>query len=262
MTLRALRAGKHVVVEKPFTQSYKDAEILILEAEKRGLVLTVFQNRRFDADFLTVRNIVKSGVLGKIVECSARMDKYVPEISLAWRETDNGTNSSLFNLGSHIIDQMQNLFGKPDAVTAVLKNLRPESAVKDYCDLTLHYPELVIKVMSSYVALEPSHRFYINGTFGSFISYQPGLQQQGAWGDEECTGQNFYLALASRHDQNRMREQVTPEKNNHRKFYEQVWGAVRGIGSPPVLPEEALLTMQILEKAFQSSAEKRTISII
>ncbi|MDR1860217.1 MAG: Gfo/Idh/MocA family oxidoreductase [Bacteroidales bacterium] len=172
MAKQALEAGKHVVVEKPFTQTAAEADELIHIAASKGLILTVFQNRRWDGDFLTVRKIVETGMLGRLVEFEARFDRYRNYIQPnTWKE-DGAINSGvLYNLGSHMIDQAVTLFGMPESVSARTDVFRDGGAATDFYDVRFRYPGLAVTLKCSYLVREPGPRYSLHGTLGSFHKY-------------------------------------------------------------------------------------------
>jgi predicted dehydrogenase len=175
----SLEAGKHVVVEKPFTQTSAQAEELIGLAGRVRRVLTVFQNRRWDGDFLTVQKLLREGLLGRLVDYEAHWDRYRNFIQQGtWKEqTDSGTGL-LQNLGPHLIDQALVLFGLPEAVTAHLRVVRTGGSVTDWFHIRLHYPSMGVALSSSYLAREPSPRFVLHGTLGSFVKHGIDPQEQ------------------------------------------------------------------------------------
>jgi len=142
---RCLEAGKHVVVEKPFTQTSEQAEQLIRIARQRKKILSVFQNRRWDGDFLTVRHILDTHILGRLVEYEAHYDRYKNVIQVdSWKEQPAAGGGVLYTLGSHMLDQALVLFGMPEGVTGHLKIIRTDGKVDDWYDIRLHYPHVTV----------------------------------------------------------------------------------------------------------------------
>jgi predicted dehydrogenase len=142
-------------------------------------VLTVFQNRRWDGDFLSVQKLLREGLLGRLVDYEANWDRYRNFIQQGtWKErTDSGTGL-LQNLGPHLIDQALVLFGLPEAVTAHLRVVRTGGSVTDWFHIRLHYPSVGVALSSSYLAREPSPRFVLHGTLGSFVKHGIDPQEQ------------------------------------------------------------------------------------
>jgi scyllo-inositol 2-dehydrogenase (NADP+) len=192
---QALQAGKHVVVEKPFTVSVQEADQLITLANQKQRVLTVFQNRRWDGDFLTVQKVVESNVLGKLAEVEVHYDRYRNYIeSNTWKEETAPGTGILYNLGSHMLDQVLVLFGMPQQLDARIGIQRPNGKVDDYYDIRLQYKDLLVIVKSSYLVREPGPRYTLHGVNGSFVKHGIDPQEQAlkekkrpdmpGWGEE------------------------------------------------------------------------------
>ena len=171
-TKKALLAGKHVVVEKPFVFTVKEGYELIELANEKSRVLCVFQNRRWDGDFLTIRKLLESGVLGRVVEFSSSYQRYRNFIQQqTWKEVADNRVGITYNLGSHMVDQAVVLFGMPEAVYADIDKLREGSVVDDYYYIQLIYPKQKVSLRASYLVREETPRYYIHGTEGSFVKY-------------------------------------------------------------------------------------------
>ena len=175
LALAALAAGKHVVVDKPLATSAGEAEEMIAAAERAGRVLSVFQNRRWDGDFLTVKRLLAGGRLGRVRSYEARFDRHRPQIKAGWREEEKEGSGLLFDLGSHLIDQALNLFGAPESVTADVEIRRPGARVDDYFRVVLKYGTMEA-VLGAKMLGEPGPRFLVRGDAGSFEKY--GLDPQ------------------------------------------------------------------------------------
>ncbi len=170
MAAKAIRAGKHVVVEKPFTLKTEHADELISLAKEMGVLLTVFQNRRWDGDFLSVKEIIQKGKLGRLVDFESHFDRYRTEIQESWKDRSTGTGT-LYNLGSHLVDQALSLFGMPEHLYCDSRMLRDGALTDDSYDLSLHYPGFKCMVRSSYLVREPGPRFTLHGTTGSYLKW-------------------------------------------------------------------------------------------
>ncbi len=167
---KALEAGKHVVVEKPFVVTVAEGEELLQLAKQRGKTLSVYHNRRFDSDFLIVRKVLEEGLLGDVVEAEFHFDRFKEEISpKVHKETPGPGTGALYDLGSHLIDQALQLFGKPDQVFADIRIVRPVSQVDDYFEVLLYYPKLRVRLHCSYLVREPLPAYQLHGIKGSFI---------------------------------------------------------------------------------------------
>lgn len=180
---RALEAGKHVVVEKPFTTTVEEADELVALAAVKGLALSVYQNRRWDCDFLTVREVLSRGLLGHLVEFESTFPRYRNFIKPdTWKETGEAGGGLTYNLGAHLIDQALQLFGMPQAVFADIATLRAGGKVDDYFIIHLlnpcKAPHVKVTLKSSYLMCEPEPRFVLHGREGSYVKY--GLDPQEA----------------------------------------------------------------------------------
>ncbi|MDX9906690.1 MAG: Gfo/Idh/MocA family oxidoreductase, partial [Bacteroidales bacterium] len=209
----ALEAGKHVVIEKPFTPASQEADELIGIAERTGKKIFVYQNRRWDGDFKTIQQVVYNGYLGEILEYEAHFDRYAPGARRsAWRDEPLPAGGVLYDLGSHLVDQALVLFGMPRSVYADIRMQRTESKVDDYFHVHLYYERLKVILKASVFVKEQGSRYILHGTKGSFIKYgidpQEEMLKAGAmpgsenWGKEdpdywgvlnaEMHGQQFY----------------------------------------------------------------------
>lgn len=267
MTRQALLAGKHVVVEKPATPFKAMARELFDLAEEKKLLLTVFQNRRLDGDFLTVRKILQQKLLGELAEYEAHYDRYRNWIdSSSWKEKEGEHSGVLYNLGSHMADQVYCLFGKPLAVTAHLKILREGGKAVDYYDIRLDYPHFSAILKSSYLVKSPGPRYIIHGTNGSF--YKQGIDPQEellktgllpageTWGAD--TAEN-YGRLCYERDGLNFDSVVETERGKYNLFYDNIYDVLRNGAEPMVKPDEVLNVLHILEACLQSNRERRTI---
>ena len=268
LTRRSLEAGKHVVVEKPFTGQVDRARDLVELAAQRGRILTVFQNRRWDGDFLTVQQVIASGVLGRIVECEARWDRFRPIVNTAsWKEQAEAGSGVLTNLGSHLIDQALMLFGWPNAITADLDIVRDGALVDDWMDLRLHYERLRVTLRCSTVAQQSAPRYVIHGTTGSFVKHgldpQEAALAEGTSPDDPAWGADTpaRYGTLTRTDHDASTQQVPTIPGRYQTFYDGVYAAVTDHASPPVTTAQAMRNVRLLEAARRSAATRSTISL-
>jgi scyllo-inositol 2-dehydrogenase (NADP+) len=264
---KCLEANKHVVVEKPFSQTVEQGEKLIELAKLKKRMVSVFQNRRWDGDFLTVQKIIKDKILGRLVDFESHFDRHKPVIqSDSWKEQAN--TGTLFNLGSHMIDQALVLFGMPEAVTAHLKIVRTGSIIDDWYDIRMHYPDINVNLKSSLLVKEPGPRYILHGTQGSFLKWgldpqedalkqgkdpdapEWGREPKELWGDlnTEINGKPFTNKY-----------ETIPGK--YGTFYENIYEHVIHEKELLVKPEEALNVIRIIEAVQKSSAQRKTINI-
>jgi scyllo-inositol 2-dehydrogenase (NADP+) len=265
----ALQAGKHVVVDKPFTITGAEAAALVQLAAEKERVLSVFQSRRWDGDFLTIKKLLATGLLGDIYSCEIRYDRFRPEVRVRWREQDLPGSGILYDLGAHLIDQAVQLFGVPKAITADLRNQRPGAQTTDYFHLLFDYGALQVVLHSSCLVKEPGPHFQIHGHRGSFVKY--GMDPQEAallrgerpslksldWGKETPEWYGTLTAATGGLEVSKARIETLP--GDYPGYYRQFVACLEGKGPVPVLATEAAKNIELIEKAIQSSREHRTI---
>ena len=267
MAKQALLSGKHIVVEKPVTLDSNQAAELVHLAREKGLIFTVYQNRRWDGDFRTVQKVLAENKLGRLVEFESHYDRYRTFITAdSWKEEGDEFAGVLYNLGSHMVDQVYVLFGKPKAVTAHLKIVRTGGVVTDYYDIRLEYENFSALLKCSYLVKKPGPRYILHGEFGTF--YKSGLDPQEemlkagnlpvgeSWGTEPANewGKIFYEK-----DGKDFEEVIETLPGNYNIFYNNVFDAIRNGAELFVKPEEAVEVLKILEACLKSNREKRTV---
>jgi scyllo-inositol 2-dehydrogenase (NADP+) len=266
---RALLAGKHVVVEKPFTVSVSEGEELINVATQQQKILSVYQNRRYDSDYKTVKKILREGLLGNIVEMEIHFDRYKEALSpKLHKETPGAGTGCLYDLGSHLIDQAIQLFGMPTAVFADIAIMRPISKVDDYFELLLYYAAHRVRIRSSYQVREALPAYIVHGSKGSFIKHKTDIQEtmlqagktpdSADWGVEPDSEKGL---LHTEKEGKIVREYIVSEKGNYGAYYEGIFNAIRNKAEVPVSAEDGLKVIRIIEAAFRSNKEKRVIEI-
>lgn len=249
----ALEMSRHVVVEKPFTATLEEAETLIALAEHQQRIVTVFQNRRWDSDFLTLTSVLPQ--LGTVQLFEAHWDRFRLGLRDSWKEEAGGGTGLLGDLGSHMIDQALQLFGLPDALQADLARQRAEAKVEDYFALTLYYGSMRAVLSASTLVSSPRLRFAVHGTEGSFLKY--GLDPQ----EEQLKGGLVPGAPGYGCDPEPGKivrpdgtvRQVAPGEGRYLSFYQQVVAAVAHGGPPPVLPDQACNVIRVIEVARRSA---------
>lgn len=259
----ALENGKHVVIEKPFSATEEEAKQLIALAEDKGLILTAYQNRRWDSDFLTIKKLIDENKLGNIVEYECRYDRFRPVVPTeSWKEKSVPVGGNLYNLGPHLIDQALVLFGEPETVTAEIRSVRPNSEIDDYFDVRLGYADKLVIVKSSLMVYENFLRYHLHGTKGSFI--KGGLDPQEEtlrknilptekpWGFEpENRWGNLYSEAFT--------GIIESEPGDYAPFYQNVYDAIVNGAELAVKPSEILRTTRVIDLAFQSSKDKKVM---
>lgn len=268
MAKQALLAGKHIVVEKPVTQKSTQAAELVELGKEKGLVFTVYQNRRWDGDFMTIQKVINSGKLGRLVEFESHFDRYRTFITPnTWKEEKDEYGGVLYNLGSHMIDQAFVLFGKPDAVTAHLKKVRKGSAVTDYYDIRLEYKTFSAILKCSYLVKNPGPRYTLYGEYGTFrkwgIDPQEEMQKAGNlpegddWGKEP---ESEWGTLVYEMDGKNYREKVETIPGNYRIFYDNLYEVIRNDASLLVKPEETVEVLKIIEACVESNHLRKSVT--
>jgi len=268
-TKACLEAGRHVVVDKPFTPTMAEAEQLVRIAAERGRLLTVYQDRRWDGAFLTVKKLVASGALGAVVEYEVRFDRFRLDAKPnAWRElADFPAAGVLWDLGPHLIDGALVLFGEPESICASALRQRVSATVDDAFDVHMQYPRLRATLRARIIAYTSGPHLLLHGTEGSFLKYgmdpqeeilrspncPDGLDWGAGWGEDR---EELWGTLSRVNESPR---KLKTERGDYRGFYANVRDAIEK-GSPlDVPPEQALRTMRGILLAHKSSREKRVV---
>lgn len=265
---RALEAGKHVVVDKPFTITSNDADVLIEVARSGNRVLSVFHNRRWDGDFLTVKQILSQKLLGRLVEYESRFDRFrsAPKPG-AWRDQALPGSGVLFDLGPHLIDQAVVLFGRPTGIYAEVRRQRDVVVSDDNFELHLEYPHLSVKLRAGMLVCEPSPRFVLYGTESSFVKYgldpqedalkQGGSPAQPNWGAEPESAWGTHTSCAGAVT----RQKYPTLSGCYPEYYKNIYRTITGQEELVVKPEQARDVIRLIELAQQSNAERRMIPV-
>ncbi len=267
MAKMAMEAGKHVVVEKPFVKKSDDAVALIEIAKRQNVLLTVYQNRRFDGGFLTVQKVLENRVLGRMVEFECHYDRYRNYVQEgSWKEEGDERTGVLFNLGSHVVDQTLVLFGKPKAVTAHLSIVRTGGKTTDQFNINLHYQGFNALLRCSYLVREMGPQFIIHGTEGSFVKTGSDPQEEmlkihrlpdePEWGKEP---KSDWGKLNTNLNGLHFEGTIETIPGNYANFYKDLYLTIREGEPLKVMPEEALLTIRILEACLTSNREQKTV---
>ncbi|MEL1240944.1 Gfo/Idh/MocA family oxidoreductase [Flavobacterium flavipallidum] len=266
---RVLEAGKHAIVEKAFTATLAEAEELAALAKAKGLKLAVFQNRRWDSDLKTVRQILLDGVLGEIVEAEFHFDRYNPLLSpKVHKETVNSGSGVLKDLGPHIIDQALYLFGLPKSVFADIRTTRENSVVDDWIDIVLFYPEIRVRLKAGFFVREANPAYVVHGKKGSFLKYRGDIQEDELklmkkpnltdWGTEPLDKEGF---LHTEIDGRIMHGKIPTLQGNYYDFFDGVYHAIANDTEEPVTAQDGVNVMRIIDAAIQSNAEKRVVEL-
>lgn len=264
---KALMAGKHVIVEKPFTLHVSEAEDLLNLAVRKRKILSIFHNRRWDGDFLTVQKVIKNDLLGRLVEYEAHFDRYKNFIQdKTWKEDEKSGTGLLYNLGSHLIDQALVLFGMPESVTADIRTFRTGGTIDDFFEVILHYKELRVMLKSSYLVREPLPKYILHGTGGSFLKSGVDPQEEALkngvlpdsinWGIEE----NKYWGIVNIDKQGlHFVGKIETIRGNYMAYYDNIYEVIVNGKELIVKPQDAINTINIIEAAYQSAKLHKTI---
>jgi predicted dehydrogenase len=263
----ALLEGKHVVVDKPFTLNVREAQELIALAGQQDRLLSVFQNRRWDSDFMSVQAVLKRGTLGRVVHFESHFDRYRPVVPQRWRDSGEPGSGLWFDLGPHLLDQALQLFGPPQTLTLDWARQRDNSKADDWFHAVLHYDAMRVVLHASALTAQVAPRFTVHGTQGSLIKF--GLDTQEAalkaglrpphaeWGADP---QPLRLTLSD--DQQQLSESTQATKpGDYTRYYAGVRDAIQSGAPNPVPAEEALQVMQLLELGCVSASEGRRMAV-
>jgi predicted dehydrogenase len=258
----AMRAGRNVVVDKPFTTTVEEARSLAAVAKETGVSLSVFQNRRWDSDFLTIQDVIHQDLIGRVVLFESRIDRYRPDVRDRWREVPGPGAGLLYDLGPHLIDQTLVLFGIPESVQATLAKQRRGAKTDDYFQLVLRYGEMVATLGAGSLVSGGSARFAVHGDRASVVKHKPDIQEDQLragvtpgspdWGRDPddavlyngTTGDTRTLKAA---------------RGDQRGYYVALREALLGRAPNPVPPEQGATVMAIIEAAFRSDKEGRRV---
>jgi len=261
----ALEHNKHVIIEKPFVTNIADGEALIELANEKKLILSVYHNRRWDGDFLSVKKLMADKTLGNIKHFESHFDRFRPNVVQRWREQAQEGGGILFDLGPHLLDQTLQLFGIPEAITAQCEVMRENSTNVDFFTLTLHYPTMLAQLNASLFSAGPNLRFNIQGDQGHYRKYGLDPQEQclrdgvapnqSEWGKEDPVhyGQ-LYDADSS--------QPIATKHGCYQDYYHHMANAINNDGKPPVSAEDALWNIRLIALAMESSrlGKKMTVT--
>jgi len=268
LALAALDAGLGVVVDKPFAPTSTEARQVTEAARAGGRFLSVFHNRRWDGDFLTVRRLLEEGALGLVTRFESRYERWRPELDPSgWRERGEIAEAGglLFDLGSHLVDQAIRLFGRPTRVYAEVERRRPGAEVDDDSFVALAHPDGVRShLWASHVAARAGPRFRVLGMRGAFEKHGMDVQEEAlaagarpgdaSWGREP---RDRWGRLSTEEGE----RIVETEPGAYGRFYAGVVASLREGATPPVDPDEAVAVLEILEAARASAAAGAVVPV-
>ncbi|MFC0336852.1 Predicted dehydrogenase [Kushneria avicenniae] len=262
LALAALEAGKHVVIDKPATLDRAELERIIDTARRVKRMVSVFQNRRWDADFLTLKGLLDAGRLGHPTRSHLHFDRFRPEVRDRWRERPGPGSGGWYDLGSHLADQALTLFGTPRGVYADLATLRPGGGAVDYFHVLLRYDHHRVVLSSHALSAHDSLRYAIDGTRASYIKHGIDTQEQTlrdggtpgqpGWGEDPVRGTLY-------HGETGDSESIDNAQGEYRAYYANIVAHLHGDADLAVTPEQALDVMRVIDAAHESSATGREV---
>jgi predicted dehydrogenase len=266
----ALEAGKHVVVEKPFTNKSAEALDLIEIAKKNGRICSVYHNRRYVADFHTMKDILDRKLLGDLHTFTAHYDRYRPDPRTygLWREKPQPGSGVLYDLGSHLIDQSLVLFGQPKNILADIRMQKPYSQVDDYFDIQLDYGFLKVTLHSSMLVREMGPRYQLHGTKGSFLKSGEDPQEERLKAGELPVSEEWcyepeeqFGIIHTEINGQEIREKLTSLKGDFGDYYRNLYKAIRLGEAITETPRQGYNVIRMIELAFESSQKKQWLEV-
>ncbi|MCK3658075.1 oxidoreductase [Pasteurellaceae bacterium Pebbles2] len=261
MVKQAILAKKHVLVEKPLVATSAQATELITLAQANNVVLYVYQNRRWDSHIATAKQILAQNLLGEIVDCEIRIDRYAKSKNAkVWKETGEQGTGLMYDLGVHLIDQAVYLFGKPQAVFADVRSQHQDSVVDDNFDVHLYYENgLKVALLASKYVRESSTQFTLHGKLGSYIKARADNQEnlliQGVnpvndWNKES---EQDWGILHTEIDGEVIRQSYPNVQTGYQALFANLYAAI--VENQPLLvqPEQAAFVLHIIEQAIESA---------
>lgn len=263
---QCLEAGKHIVLEKPMTIALAEAEALIALAERQQRHLSVYHNCRLNGDFLTVQKLLAANRLGQIRTVRLQWDRFRPEVRDRWRENAGPGSGIWYDLGPHMVDQALILFGMPEAVSARIRALRPQSPSDDYAHVQLHYPAHEVILHTAPYSTAPTPRFTLEGDGGNYRKYgldpqeaqlKSGMDPRDAAFGHEDPAQHGLLYYPDGRT-----ETIPTERGRFIDYYDNLAAAIHGKAALAVQPAQALDVMRILLLAHNSARQGKTLSVV
>lgn len=250
----AIAAGRHVVVDKPIAPTFAEAEALAAEAEAAGVNLSVFHNRRWDSDFLSVKAAIESGAVGTVAHFESHFDRYRPTVRDRWRENAGPGSGVWFDLGPHLVDQALVLFGRPDRVMASMAMQRPGAQAVDWAHVVLEYPQLRVVLHAGMLVAGGAPRFVVHGSGGSLVKQAMDRQEaqllSGMWPGAPGWGEDSDPPVLHAADSMHTLQSIPGDQ---RQFYRQLALALKGMVSDSVTVTQSLAVAEIVEIAEKAA---------
>lgn len=262
-----LHSGKHLVIEKPFATTVREAEELTALAEKNNLFISVYQNRRYDGDYRAVKNVLQQGLLGELREVEIRYDRYRPTFGgKPHKEGDMPGAGIIYDLSPHLVDQAIQLFGFPVAVFADVWKMRDDVTAPDYFEILFYYDRLRVRLKATCIARESTYAYTLHGMKGSFLQQRSDMQEQQLLAGVKPSLESWCAApsspdglLHTELNGETVRKETTSSPGNYMGYYDDVYKALTGQGSNPVPAADGIKNMRIIEAALESVKEKKVV---
>uniref|UniRef100_UPI001F1A9A92 oxidoreductase n=1 Tax=Enterobacter kobei TaxID=208224 RepID=UPI001F1A9A92 len=254
------------IVDKPFTVTLSQARELDALAKGLGRLLSVFHNRRWDSDFLTVKTLLSEGTLGEILFFESHFDRFRPQVRNRWREQAGPGSGIWYDLAPHLLDQAVNLFGLPVSMTVDLAQLRPGAQTTDYFHAVLSYPQRRIVLHGTMVAAAESARYIIHGTRGSYVKFgldpQEDRLKNGERLPQEDWGYDMRDGVVTRVEgEELVEETLLTMPGNYPAYYAAIRDALNGTGENPVPASQAIQIMELIELGIESAKHRATLCL-
>jgi predicted dehydrogenase len=264
---KAIASGKHVIIEKPFTVTVAESVQLAAMAKERGVFLSVYQNRRYDGDYLAVKAVIDKEMLGELREVEIRFDRFRPLFGGKQHKEGNLPGSGvLYDLSPHLVDQAIQLFEWPEAIYADLMQMRDDVEAPDYFELLLYYDKMRVRLKASCIARESTYAYILHGMKGSFLQQRSDLQEQQLLAGTRPTPEPWCISpetpdgiLHTEMNGKTWREETRSSPGNYMGYYDDVYRSLTEGAANPVPAEQAILNMKIIEAALESARENRII---
>ncbi|HEX2084715.1 MAG TPA: Gfo/Idh/MocA family oxidoreductase [Solirubrobacteraceae bacterium] len=263
LALQAIERGVPVVVDKPFAVTAADARRVHEAAERAGVPLTVFQNRRWDSDFVTLRRLLEAGALGRVLRFESRFERFRPEIKAGWRElaAEDEGGGQLLDLGAHLIDQALVLFGRPVRVYAEVERRREGAGVEDDVFLALEHPGgQRSHLWMSAIAAAAGPRMVVNGTLGGLVVDELDPQERQLLDGMRIGDEGFGQAPPARLVDAAGSRPQPLAAGDYRGFYAAVRDWLAGDGPAPVDPADSVAALEVIEAARRSAADRAVVA--
>jgi predicted dehydrogenase len=250
--IAALEAGKHVLIDKPFAASLADARRIAEAVEAAGKQVTVFQNRRWDADFRTLQRLIAEGALGDIVQFESHFDRWRPTPTGLWKEAREG--GAWLDLGPHLVDQAVVLFGRPEGISLDLATMRDGAPSPDYFHAVLRYERRRVILHATKLTAQHRLRFAVHGTRASWIKHGSDPQEAATLAGRAPEGEDWGLG------DDGATSPAPNERGDYRLFWRALAAAIRGEGANPVPTSQAITVMEVLDAGLRSAADRAEVA--